>query len=61
MSLDDLKKKRNITRTDIAELLASLGEPGQNREEKLAALKSLNRQNRQGHDLSVTAESYREY
>lgn len=56
-----LRKQRKITRTDIAALLASLGAPGENRQEKLTALRSLNRHNRQGHDISVTAGSYTEF
>lgn len=61
MSVDTLKKQAKISRSDVANLLASIGKPGQKRDEKLAALKELNKQNRQGHDLSLTAETYPEY
>lgn len=61
MSLDDLKKQRSITRDDIEILFESLGAPGENRDAKVAAMKSLNRQNRQGIDISETADTYRNW
>lgn len=57
----NLKKKRSITRIDIASLLSSMGKPGEKRDEKLAALEELGRNNRQGHSISLTAESYTEF
>ena len=50
-----------VTREDLAQLLASIGKPGKKREEKLAAVKALNVQNSQGHDLSLTLESFQEF
>lgn len=61
MTVEELKKQRVITRTDITALLASLGAPGENREAKLEALASLNRKNKQGHGIEGTAESYEAY
>jgi hypothetical protein len=61
MSIDELKSKPQISRTDIAELLRSIGEPGQKHDEKLAALEEIGRINKQGHSLALTAESYGEY
>lgn len=61
MDIEDLKNKLPLTRTDIEELLKSIGKPGENQEEKIAAIKSLNRNNRQGHDLSETLGSYQEF
>lgn len=58
MDVNTLKNKRGLNREDIAALLASIGAPGKRREEKLEALKSLNKQNNQGHGLELTAESY---
>lgn len=61
MDVDTLKKQRKITRLDVATLLSSMGAPGDNREAKLQVLQSLNRQNKQGHDISLTAESFAEF
>lgn len=61
MNAETLKKQRKVTRQDISDMLASIGAPGENREEKLTALASLNKQNRQGHDIQLTAESYETY
>jgi len=58
MDVSDLKRRSVITRADIALLLESIGKPGEKRVEKLDALKELNRSNRQGHDLSLIAESF---
>lgn len=60
-SIEDMKNKPNLTRVDIAELLKSIGKPGEKRDEKIAALKSLGRKNRQGHGIELTVESYQEY
>jgi len=49
------------TRNDLAQLLASIGEPGQKRKEKTEAVKELNMSNTQGHDLSLILESFKEY
>lgn len=61
VSVEDLKEKGTITRTDIAELLASLGESGENREAKIEAVKSLGIKNFQGIGLETTVEDYQEY
>lgn len=57
----DAAPKEIRTRQDMADLLASIGKPGENREEKLAAVTALNKQNRQGHDVLTTVESYSEF
>lgn len=49
------------TREDVAKLLASIGAPGTKREEKIAAIKDLGMSNTQGHDLSLTLDTYGEY
>jgi len=56
-----LMETKIVTREDLAQLLASIGKPGKKREEKLAAVKALNVQNSQGHDLSLTLESFQEF
>ena len=61
VSVEALKEKGTVTRTDIAELLASLGEPGENREAKIEAVKSLGIKNFQGIGLETTVEDYQEY
>jgi hypothetical protein len=61
MDIETLKKQRKITRDDISALLASLGKPGDNREAKLEAMRSLNRHNKQGHGIEMTAESYQAF
>jgi hypothetical protein len=43
--LDEIKGKKNISRDDIERLLASIGEVGENHQEKLDAVKSLNKKN----------------
>lgn len=62
MTVEDLKVKRNITRSDIAELLASIGAPGKKRELKIKSVQSLKlRTNRQGHHVHDTLETYGEF
>lgn len=60
MELSELKKKR-LTRTDIAELLASIGEPGEKHQEKLDAVMELEKSNFQGIPLHETLETYKEF
>lgn len=59
--LDDLKLKQNLTRQDIADLLASLGAPGENQDAKIAAVKELNKENSQGIPLQNSLTSYSEF
>lgn len=61
VSVDELKSKTKLTRSDIAELLSSIGKPGEKREEKLEAIKQLNRANLQKYGLETTLDSYLEY
>ena len=61
MSPEDLKAKGNITREDIAALLASVGAPGKHREEKLLAIRKLGLYNSQRHALESTLETYKEW
>lgn len=57
----DAEVKQIVTRQDLADLLTSIGRPGENREEKLAAVGAFNKQNRQGHDILTTVESFSEW
>ena len=59
--LDELRGKKKLYRGDIAELLASIGAPGEAREEKLLAVRELGKSNFQGHSLETTLDSYQEY
>lgn len=59
--MEELKKKRRLTREDIANLLISIGEPGEKQDEKMQAVQELNRNNRQGHGIHETLESYQEF
>lgn len=61
MTVDDLQKQSKITRQDISDLLTSIGKPGEKQNEKLQVLQDLGKKNRQGYDLSVTAETYQEF
>lgn len=64
MKLEDLKTKPNLTRQDIADLLKSIGKPGEKRDEKVAAVKELELSNPSqlgGHALELTLDSYPEY
>jgi len=61
MTIDELKNKDKVTREDIANLFESIGKPGTKQKEKLEALKSLNIQNTQGHDISLLADSWSEF
>jgi hypothetical protein len=59
-----LKNAPHLTRADIAALLKSIGKPGEKREQKLAAVASLEKKNAPnlgGHALELTLESYTEY
>lgn len=60
-TVENLKVKKSITRVDIANLLSSIGKPGEKRDEKLAALEELNLKNRQGFSVALTADSYSEW
>lgn len=59
--LQELKIKPDLTRQDIADLLKSIGAPGEKRDEKLEAVKQLGKINRQGHGLELTLDGYGEY
>lgn len=59
MSPEELQKQPSITRDDIEAMFSEIGPPGENRDEKIAAMKTLNRKNSQGIDVSETAETYR--
>lgn len=61
MDVETLKGQPRISRKEVSKLLASIGKPGTKREEKLQALRDLEKRNSQGHDLSLTAESYPEF
>lgn len=61
MDIDSLKKQRQITRDDIEKLFSSIAPAGKKRDEKIAAVKALNRKNRQGIDISETTYTYRSF
>lgn len=61
MTLEDLKDKPIIYREDIAELLASIGAPGEKQDEKTKAVKSLGKENSQKIGLEETLHSYKEF
>lgn len=58
MNIETLKAKPNLTREDIAQLLKSIGKPGEKRTEKTEAVKQLSRANFQQVDLSASLNSY---
>lgn len=57
----ELKKQRSITRDNIEELFALIAPPGEEHLQKVDAMKALNKQNRQGIDISETADTYRNF
>ncbi len=57
----DLKNEQNLTRTHIADLLASIGKPSEKREEKLQAVIELEKKNSQGYGIELSLESYEQY
>lgn len=57
----DLKNEQNLTRTHIAQLLSSIGKPGEKREEKIQAVIELEKKNSQGYGIEHTLESYEQY
>lgn len=59
--LEELKNKQHITRADIAQLLTSIGVPGDKREEKVAAVKELGLSNFQQVGLETQLNDYSEY
>ena len=59
--IEKLKLKQNLTRQDIAELLASIGKPGEKQEEKIAAVSELSKQNFQNIKLEDSLNSYEEF
>lgn len=60
MNVEDLKNKRTLVE-DIAELLTSIGAPGELREEKKETVKILNLRNFQGVPLEETLDTYKEW
>lgn len=56
--LDELKKKKNLTRDDIEGLLESIGGAGEKHQEKIDAVKSLAMFNTQSIPLETTLTSY---
>lgn len=60
-NIEELQNKPQITRADIIDLLTSIGAPGEKQDEKVEAVKSLNRKNRQGYGIEQTLESYSEF
>lgn len=61
MTVEELKTKPNLDRQDISDLLTSIGEPGEKRDEKLAAVQELELSNGQGISLESTLDSYGAY
>lgn len=59
--LEELKVKQHVTRDDIAELLTSIGKPGEKQQEKTDAVKELNKANFQGVQLENTLDSYQTF
>lgn len=57
--LDELRGKKSITRDDIERLLESIGEPGDKHQEKIDAVKLLNKPNRRSIKIEDTIEGYR--
>lgn len=55
------KRAAQYTRTDIAQILAGIGEPGEKRQEKLQAIKDLRITNFQGVGLEETLATFKEY
>lgn len=56
--LDELKSKPILTRQDIEDLLASIGGPGEKRDEKIAAVKELGKSNFQGIGMEHSLADY---
>lgn len=54
----DLKSKSQLSRQDIADLLKSIAPPGEKREEKITAVKELEKKNFQDIMLHDSLESY---
>lgn len=61
ITLEDLKNKPQISRSDIVELLKSIGSPGENQDEKIKAVQELKLKNRQKYGVEETLHTYSEY
>lgn len=59
--IEELKQKKQITREDISTLLSSIGKPGEKQQEKIEAVKQLNRFNSQKFGLHLTLNDYKEF
>lgn len=57
----DLKQKQNLTRQDIADLLVSIGAPGEKRDEKYKAVQELEKKNTQDINLEDSLASYEQW
>lgn len=61
MDIEKLKTQSQISRTNIANLLKSIGKPGEKREEKITAVSQLDRKNTQNIKLEDSLASYEEW
>ena len=59
--IEEIRNKDSVTRQDIADLLSSIGSPGQKRAEKKAAVESLHLTSPQGYGAEYDLDSYREW
>lgn len=59
--VEKLKTQQTLSRSDIAELLASIGAPGESLQEKKDAVAQLNKQNFQLYKIEDTLSTYAEY
>lgn len=59
--LKELKSKRKINRDDIEQLLSSIAPAGEKHQEKVDAVKQLNKANSQGIRLEETISSFRNF
>lgn len=59
--IEDIRNKDQITRQDIADLLSSIGKPGECRDEKLKQVSTLRLANSQGVTLEEDLNSYAQW
>lgn len=59
--LEEIKLQKIITRDDIERLLKSIGKSGEKHQEKIDAVKQLNKSNGQAVRLEQTIEGYRNW
>lgn len=59
--IEKYKNKPDLSREDVADILKSIGKPGEKQDEKIATITQLGKANFQGHNIALALTSYPEF